>query len=452
MRRRRLLVSLVVMALVGGVAPTVAGAAWTAPATLSAAGQKALDPQVAVDANGNAVFTWRRFDGTNWRVQARARSAAGALGALQTLSAAGQNANSSQVAVDTQGDAVFTWRRFDGTNWRVQARARSAAGVLSPVQNLSAPGQNGFGPQVAVDADGDAVFTWQRPDGTQWRIQARGRSAAGALSPVQNLSAAGQNASSPQVGIAPNGKAVFTWAHLVPISQGCCRQIEARARSAAGALSAIQTLSPPPGPNHLTAHSSPVAVDAHGNAVFVWTLQESSGHTYGRAQARARSAAGALSPVQNVSPQGYCCGIQVAVDPAGNAVFSWTWSSYYLESTSVLVRGRSAAGALSPAQNLTDKAGDAQGGFGSQVGVDATGQAVITWISWGDAPPPDYGAVYEGVQVQVRSAAGALGPLQTLSPTGYEPEVAVNGAGDAVVAWRDTGGTNNSVIQAAAGP
>ena len=84
---------------------------------------------------------------------------------MQTLSGQGQNASSPQVAVDTDGDAVFTWLRSDGANQRVQARARSAAGVLSAVQTLSGPGQNALGPQVAVDADGDAVFTWRRSDG-----------------------------------------------------------------------------------------------------------------------------------------------------------------------------------------------------------------------------------------------------------------------------------------------
>jgi hypothetical protein len=391
-----------------------------------------LDPHVAVDANGSALFTWRRFDGTNWRIQARARSAAGALGTIQNLSAAGQSANSAQVAVDTQGDAVFTWRRFDGTNWRVQARARSATGVLSPIQNLSGGGTASV-PQLAVDADGDAVFTWQRFDGAHWRIEARARSAAGALSQVQNLSAAGQNASDPQVGIAPNGKAVLTWERF----DGAHWRIQARARSAAGALSAVQALSPPPGPDQ-SAHESRVAVDAHGNAVFVWTLGTESGHTFGRAQARARSAAGALSPVQNVTPQGYCCNAQVAVDPAGNAVFSWTWSRDYLEATSVLVRARSASGILSPLQNLSGRAGDTWAD-GSDVGVDGTGQAVITWYA------------YEGVKVQVRSATGALGPFQTLSPTVHVPQVGVNGAGNAVVTWQDSNGTN-SVIQAAAGP
>ena len=216
-RAKGLSASLCALLVVGLLVPALAEAAWTTPVDLSAAGQDAA-PQVAVDADGDAVFTWLRSDGTDYRIQARARSAAGTLSAVQTLSAAGQDASSPQVAVDADGDAVFTWLRFDGTNDRIQARARSAAGTLSAVQTLSAgraergpaprsrstptatrcspgalrrgelpgPGPGALRrrdperradplrrraerdePQVAVDADGDAVFTWERLDGTK---------------------------------------------------------------------------------------------------------------------------------------------------------------------------------------------------------------------------------------------------------------------------------------------
>jgi hypothetical protein len=218
-RAELLAAPLLTLFLVGLLVPSLSHAAWTAPVNLSAANQDASRPQVAVDADGDAVFTWERFDGANWRIQARARSAAGALSAVQTLSKGGQDAFAPQVALDDAGDAVFTWSRSDGLNSRVQTRARSAAGTLSAAQNLSDPGQNAFAPQVAVDADGDAVFAWSRFDGTVpdpdlpccARIQARTRSAAGTLSGVQNLSAAGQDAFNPQVGVDIAGNAVATW-------------------------------------------------------------------------------------------------------------------------------------------------------------------------------------------------------------------------------------------------
>jgi hypothetical protein len=55
------------------------------------------------------------------RVQARTRSAAGVLGAVQTLSASGQDAYYPQVAVNQSGNAATVWNRYDGANERIQA-------------------------------------------------------------------------------------------------------------------------------------------------------------------------------------------------------------------------------------------------------------------------------------------------------------------------------------------
>jgi hypothetical protein len=71
------------------VLPGQAAATFNEPIPLSEAGQEANFPQLAIDSGGNAVFTWVRWDGTNWRAQARAQSAAGALSPVRTLSSSG---------------------------------------------------------------------------------------------------------------------------------------------------------------------------------------------------------------------------------------------------------------------------------------------------------------------------------------------------------------------------
>jgi hypothetical protein len=70
-RWRGLAVALGALLATGLVAPALAAAEWTTPVNLSEAGQNATFPQVAVDADGDAVFfTWVRSDGTDFRVQA----------------------------------------------------------------------------------------------------------------------------------------------------------------------------------------------------------------------------------------------------------------------------------------------------------------------------------------------------------------------------------------------
>jgi hypothetical protein len=448
---RRFLASIVAVALVGGVAPTLAAAAWTAPVTISAPGQDAPDPQVAVDRFGNAVFTWQQFNGNRHRIQARALSAAGVLSPIQTLSGSGQDAFVPQVAVDPQGDAVFTWRRFDGTNWRIQARARSAAGALGPVQTLSAAGQDAFGPEVGIDGAGNAVFTWQRFDGSHRRIQARVRSAAGVLGPIQTLSAAGHGAQHPQIAVNRGGQAVVTWDGFVPTTPGCCRRVQARTRSAAGALGPLQVVSP--SPNRSQDVTSPqVGVDATGNAVFTWEFIQRGFRDESEIVARALSAAGVLGPVKFLSPPHGSGGggfqPQVAVDGAGDALFAWTFVNDYVAPEWVQARARSAAGAFSPVRTLSPRQGEINA-LGPQVGIDGAGNGVFTWIQ--DAPT----GTDLSIKARTRSATGAVGPLETLSTFKQAffigPQIAVDRAGDAVVTWPFFDGTNY-IVQAAAGP
>ena len=61
------------------------------------------------------------------------------------------------------------------------------------MQTLSAAGQDAGEPHVGVDAKGNVFVVWRRSDGANERVQLRGRSASGNLAPIQTLSAAGQD-------------------------------------------------------------------------------------------------------------------------------------------------------------------------------------------------------------------------------------------------------------------
>jgi hypothetical protein len=205
-------------------------------------------PDVGVDEAGDAVFVWN-VGSRPARGQTRSLSAAGVLSPIKTLSPAGEDSGTPDFAVDADGDTVFTWARVPSPSDRfiVRVRARSAAGALSPIQNLATvpiPGLEFWGPHVAIDADGDAVVTWYGFDGTNWRFQARARSASGALSPSQYVSVAGQDASQdppPRVGMTPGGSAVFAWEQTASPAN----VIQARVRDPDGSLRATQTVTDP---------------------------------------------------------------------------------------------------------------------------------------------------------------------------------------------------------------
>ena len=377
-------------ALVAALACSPAWADFGAPVTLSDAGAY---PQVAFDADGDALVVWEGYDGTNHRVQARARSAAGVLGPIETLSAAGRNSYRPKVAVDADGDALVIWRRGGekGTISRIQARARSAAGMLGPIQNLSEAGRRADSHEVAIDAEGDALVVWSLrdgPDPTPYRIQARARSAAGVLGPVATLSRADRFAYDPQVAIDADGDALVVWRVAI---EGTNSPIQARARSRPGRWGPVVTLSAG------TREGAPqVAVDFDGDALVVWHGDEGI-------RARARSAAGALGPIETLSKPGGRVP-EVAIDADGAALAVWRRSD---GSTDLIyARARSAAGVLDETQTLSAAGWNADV---PEVAVSAEGDGVAVWERRGTT---------FRVQARARSAAGVLGPIETLSRAG----------------------------------
>jgi hypothetical protein len=153
-----------------------AGGTFFAPVDLSAPGRSAGSPQVAIDAAGNAVAVWTRFDGSTGVVQVAQRAAGEAFSAPVDLSLVGGQAQAPQVVVNAAGDAVVAWQRSNGTNMIVQATVGRAGATFPAPIDLSLAGQDAAEPRVGIDADGDAIATWRRSNAI---VQAAGYDGAG---------------------------------------------------------------------------------------------------------------------------------------------------------------------------------------------------------------------------------------------------------------------------------
>jgi hypothetical protein len=430
----------IVVALLSGLLSASARAAFSAPFDISDAGRNTNKrPEVASDAGGNAVTVWSQYDSGILRVQARQISSAGTLGPVQTLSAQKGDASVSQIASDAHGDAVAAWLQ---SFRRIKARQISAGGALGPVKTLSPPRRKARRPQIASDAGGDAVAVWAQyrpsgtgsgagPGGTSWRVKARQISAGGVLGPVKPLSAAGRKILGPQIASDADGDAVAVWSRYGPARKG--RRIKARKISAGGALGPVRTLSAT-GPK--LRGEPQIASDADGDAVAVWSRYNG---TSSRVKARQISAAGALGRVKMLSAAvQYPVTPQIASDAGGDAVAVWSPDIDDLPDGRVQARRISAAGAVGPVQTLSP----ADDRFGvccassAQIASDADGDAVAVWSR-------DFNDLMQGrVQARQISATGALGPVQTLSAAdgsgaccASSAQIASGADGDAVAVW-----------------
>jgi hypothetical protein len=187
------------------------GGIWQAPEDLSAEGQDAFQPQIAVDPSGNATAVWAEFNGTKNIIQASTKPFGGTWQAPEDLSAEGQDASYPQIAVDPSGNATAVWARFNGTNYIIQASTKPFGGIWQAPEDLSAEGQDAILPQIAVDANGNATVVWMRSNGTDNIIQASTKPFGGVWQAPENLSADGQNAILPQIAVDANGNATVVW-------------------------------------------------------------------------------------------------------------------------------------------------------------------------------------------------------------------------------------------------
>jgi hypothetical protein len=390
---------------------------------------------VAVDPNGNAVISWESYElGTSCfgnsgcpRVQGRARSVTGTLSPIQTLSTVGFPVENGSVAVDANGNAVFGWTRGNGCCLLVaEIRARSAAGTLGPVQTPAPPDYSFFGDTLCCHQSAPVNLY-----GTE------------------------------SIAFDPNGNAILGWA-LNDLTEGCnergCNRAQTRVRSPAGSFSPVQTLSA--ANQTATVSTSPlIAVDPNGNAVFAW-LVGAPGCEFpcDQVQARVRYADGTLSgaPILSAATDPYL-GTELGglgVDQNGNAVFIW---SRFDQSACggqgcfrIQDRARAANGTLSATQTLSPADRHA---LHPDIGVDLSGNAVMIWQRRGGGTGCG-GSPCNLIETRSRSAAGVLSSAQILSALGQNaefPHVAITSSGKAIAVWRRFNGTN-WIVQAASGP
>lgn len=118
--------------------------------------------RAVVDAAGNATALWSRHDGTNWRVETASRPAGGGWQLPATTLSPVVNGGAQPVlAGNGAGAAAATWQQPDGANVGIAAAVRPAGGSwpASPVL-VSAAGTNAESASVVVDSTGLAAAVW----------------------------------------------------------------------------------------------------------------------------------------------------------------------------------------------------------------------------------------------------------------------------------------------------
>ncbi|GAA2121052.1 hypothetical protein [Actinomadura alba] len=299
--------------------PTPASAAFSQAVSVSPAGYDSYHSQANFDRQGDALFVWVR-ESHNYpyprHIQMRSRSHTGTWGSTVTVSPSGQDPRLPKVALDDDGDAIVVWHAYAGGDYRVYARRVSRTGTLGTLKVLSPTGAKVHGTDVAIDSDGDAVVTWNEwhDDGRVLPMMRR-YTKSGSLPAAVLLASSPARAETPAVAFDREGDAVLAWAND--------NVVQARTLSVSGTLSGLKTVSPNLSPidRHFTAR---VAVDRDGDALVTWrhwTDADQSTQVWGRWVSRY----GTVGNVRQLTPSSHpdVVNYSVASDLDGDVLLTW---------------------------------------------------------------------------------------------------------------------------------
>jgi hypothetical protein len=323
------------------------------------------------------------------------------------------------VAVAPDGTATAVWFRSNGPNTIVQASTRPPRGAFGSPVDLSAVGGSGVDPQVAVAQDGTATVVWQRQVGFVSIVQASTRPPGGAFGSPVDLSAAGGNARSAQLGIAKDGTTTVTW----QLSGALDRIVQASTRPPGGAFGSPVDLS---AAGELS-DSSDVAVAPDGTTTVIWRNKDLTDTVV---QASTRPPGGTFGSPIDVSAAGVDVDdeVRVAVAADGTTTVIWT------DNTLARTRTRPPGGAFGPVVDMStvgESANDAE------VAVAPDGTTAAIWYRSDGAD--------DRAQVSTRPPGGAFGSPIHLSAVGGgsdDPQVTVAPDGTATAVWRRSDGAN----------
>jgi PKD domain-containing protein len=240
-----------------------AGEAWQTPVDIGEVKTMwAPEPWIAVDEQGEATAVW-----TNAGViESAHRATGGSWGAPVPISDAKSESYTPEAAVNAQGDATAVWMHYDGSRYVVESAYRPVGGSWEAPTLVSAPGEEGGNPHIALGAQGDSTVIWRGESGGEEAARASYRSPEGDWGEPVDVSVPGDQVQFPRVALDAKGNAIAVWASDTHELGG--HTVVLAAYRPAGEGWGDPTLVSAEGEN---AFPSDVAFDTSGNSAVVWS-------------------------------------------------------------------------------------------------------------------------------------------------------------------------------------
>lgn len=336
-----------------------------------------------------------------------------------------------QIAMDAAGNAIATWQQQLLTfNPDVLIAKYTVGTGWAPAWFVETNSATARDPQIAVDPAGNAVLVWTQFSGARGDIWANRLTAGDQSFGVAELVETDDRGSAEGavVAIDPLGRAVAVWSQTISTHLDLL-----------GSQDSLSTVWGPSvfveAENAGSARDADIAVDASGSAVAVWAQFDGTRYDIRANRKTATGSWGVDRVIENDA--GNASQPSVAVSRVGDAVAVWEQDDGVRRS--IWANQFSLAGGWGTAA-LIELNNDGNAGE-AQVAVDTQGNAIAVWSQ-------ATGTLFS-IWASRHTASGGWSTPELIetddSGSAHEPQLAFDGSGNAHVVWSQVSGVPGSL-------
>ena len=420
---------------------------------VSTSAGNSLTPAIAAGPSGALVVAWqdgtqnreiyvKRFDGTRWRELDGSATGGG-------ISDTADSSDDASVAVDALGNPIVAWRergpgnnkifvlRFDGTTWQeLGTNSASGAGMSDSSGNASAASvaMGNMGQPIVAwvdDRSGAAQIYVREFDGSSWQEVGVG-SASGS-----GISGTAGSSSAPTVAIGVDGNPIVAW---VDDTSGNREVYVRRFDGAAWQELGVGAASGSGISNNSSSSTSPtLTVDGTGNAVVAWAdsptaifVRRFNGTTWQEMGAGSATGTGISGSDSASSPS-------LSVDGSGNPVLAWKIVGF--SNAEIYVRRfeggmwRELGANSASAGGVSDTTGESSS---PSMAMDSAGNPVVAWRDGASGNLEIYVRRFDGaIWQETNTGNGAGHGLSGHPAESFQPSLVFDALLRPMLAWAD---------------
>ena len=345
------------------------GGAWSAPVEIDGALTNGYDARIAVAPGGLAVAVWGYGTGSQYHLAASHFDGSSWGPAVRVDTGTARPAQGHQVAIDANGRSVVTWEQFDGTRYRVMG-STGTGGTWTPPGIVDRGLDSGLS-SLALNAQGKGFVLFTETSDT---VVATPVDLASGFGLPQELRPKGRGVGPTRIAVDDSGAAMAVW--IDSTVQGDRLRYSRYVSSAGwGAPADVAADVGFPVDRNLA-----LAGAATGDVIVAWSQFDAQNDQV--VLSRRFTGAGGWGPVERHSlatpARDYAETPRAAINAAGSAVL--TWLQYDAQTGLYQVWGRFYSGGWSSAQRLATSANDTPVDEQHGLAISADSDVVSVWV------------------------------------------------------------------------